>query len=53
LGDIEDIPGIENNRFLMDAAFPAPAALESELGVQVKKIVVLVLDPFARLQHII
>ena len=47
LGDIVDILGIENNRFLMDAAFPASAALESELGVQVKKIFLQLLNPFA------
>jgi hypothetical protein len=53
LGNIVDVPGVENNCVLMDAALSTPAALKAELRVQVEQIVFQMLDSFAGLQHII
>ena len=50
-GDVEDIPGVENNHVLMDAALPTPAALESELKIQIQQISLQLLNALASRHH--
>ena len=51
LGNVVDIPGIEDDCVLVDAAFPAPAALEPKLGIQVQQVILQMLNALTSLHH--